>query len=629
MDVGLPGAPVRARPVPAGRRDAGPWRQGGAVPLVLAAGVLAATAWVLLRAVGAAPAVSAGEAGFAVRAFAVNRFGLGAAGLSWYDGGLAALQVAGYETVSGALRRATTAVDAAREAMVVAALLSAVALTLAARRLRLSGPATVAVPVLFGLAPAAVLLHRTADPAQLAVLWACVALALAGGGTRRTGAAVASACYLAAAAATSPLVLVALVPLFATLLWSGDLGRVPGRRRRLVAVLGVLVWAGLVVLADRGVLADPRAAVPPLTALDVGLAVAAVAAGVAGLRSRWLRPLALALLGTAVAAAVAGPVRGSLLIVALPVAAVVLPATADSLVAALSARLARSPAPGRVAWLPAAAAGVLATVAVIAWVPAARTLGDPPDQPARAAVEGARDWVLTNLPSHPRLAVDDVVWAALVQAGYPAEQLAAAGGLGPSAAPVGGSEAQYVVGRDPAPLAEDDHEPAGPARDHSAPVASFGSGADQVTVRRVLHDPDTAARARADASTRLDAGIALAVNPRLGLQPVAAELLRLGRVDARAVAVLAAVTGQHSLAVADFPAVAGEDPAQPRRLIAVTAIDGQPVAPGAEPVTLLEQWLRAQQPPYRPAGTELTRLDGRDVLVLRYDALGGTGLLPP
>ena len=244
MDVGLPGAPVRARPVPAGRRDAGPWRRGGAVPLVLAAGVAGRDG------LGAAP-------GRRRRSGRVGRRGrlrgpgvrgqpvrLGAAGLSWYDGGLAALQVAGYETVSGALRRATTAVDAAREAMVVAALLSAVALTLAARRLRLSGPATVAVPVLFGLAPAAVLLHRTADPAQLGVLWACVALALAGGGTRRTGAAVASACYLAAAAATSPLVLVALVPLFATLLWSGDLGRVPGRRRRLVAVLGVLVWAG-------------------------------------------------------------------------------------------------------------------------------------------------------------------------------------------------------------------------------------------------------------------------------------------------------------------------------------------------------------------------------------------------
>lgn len=89
------------------------------------------------------------------------------------------------------------------------------------------------------------------------------------------------------------------------------------------------------------------------------------------------------------------------------------------------------------------------------------------------------------------------------------------------------------------------------------------------------------------------------------------------------------MTGQHSLAIADFPVVAGEDPAQPRRLVAVAAIDGRVVAPGSGPVDLLDRWLRAQQPPYRPAGTEVTRLGDRAVLLLRYDALGSTGLLPP
>ena len=150
-----------------------------------------------------------------------------------------------------------------------------------------------------------------------------------------------------------------------------------------------------------------------------------------------------------------------------------------------------------------------------------------------------------------------------------------------------------------------------------------------MTVRRVLADPDAAGKALVDASSRIDAGAALAGNPRLGLQPVAADLLRRGEVDARAVSVLAALTGQHSIAVADFPVVTGEDPEQPRRLVAVTAIDGQPVRSGANAVTLLDQWLRAQQPPYRPAGTELSDLGGRAVLVVRYDALGSTGLLPP
>lgn len=635
MDVGLRGAPDRAQPVPAASRDTGPWRRGGAVPLLLAGGALAATAWVLLSALATAPAVSPGESAFAVRSFAVNRFGYGAAQLPWYDGGLAALQVAGYETVSGALRRAATVVGAARETMVFASLFAAAALTLAARRLRLSSPATVAVPLLFGLAPVAVLLHRTADPAQLGVLWACVALALAGGDARRTGAVVGSACYLVVAVATSPLVLVALIPLFTTLLWSGDMGRLRGWWRWPVAAGGALAWTGLVVLAARGDLVGTAAAVPRLSGLDVVLAVAATIAGIAGLRSRWLRPLALALLATVVAAVLADQVRGSLLIVALPVAAVVLPATVDAAVAAFATRLARTPASPerrRLTLLPAATVGVLASAAAIAaWIPAARSLDGPAGQGESTAVSSARDWVLANLPSRPRLAVDDMVWASLVQAGYPADQLAATGGVGPTQAPWpdGWSEARYVVGRESTLLAEGTREPVGPARDHSAPVATFGTGEDRVTVRRVLADPNAAAQALLDTSSRVDAGAALAANPRLGLQPAAADLLRRGEVDARAMSVLAAITGQHSIAVADFPVVAGEDPGQPRRLIAVSDIDGQPVRAGANGVTLLDQWLRAQQPPYRPAGTELSELGGRTVLLVRYDALGSTGLLPP
>ena len=646
MDVGLRGAPTRAQPAPVVSDGAGSGRRTAAV-LLLAVAALAATGWVMLAGLAAAPAVSPGEASFAVRAFAINRFGYGAAQLPWYDGGLAALQVAGYETVSGALRRSATVVVAAREAMVVATVLGAAALTLAARRLRLTGPATVAVPVLFGLAPAAVLLHRTADPANLAVLWACVALALAGGEARRTGAAVGSICYLAAAAVTSPLVLVALVPLFTVLLWSGDVGRLRGVWRWLVAALGVIAWEGLVLLAARGELpGSGGAVVPPLTGLDVGLVVAAIAAGVAGLRIRWLRALALALLATGVAAAVATDARGSLLIVALPLAAVVVPAAADAAFAAVAARSrartpsAASPEPvgerrpvrgRRPAWLPVAVLGAITAVAVAAWVPAARTLDTRPDGPGRQAVDGAREWVLANLPSRPKLAVDDVLWASLVEAGYPADQLAAVGALGPDRPPWPGgwADCRYVVGRDRTLLAEGVGEAVSGARANSAPVAAFGAGEDLVEVRRVTTDADAGAQALRDGLNRVDAGVALARNPRLVLQPAAADLLRGGAVDARSMAVLAAITGEHSLSVADFPPVPGENARQPRRLIAVTAIDDRPVRAGAAVVTLLDQWLRAQQPPYRPAGTQLAQLGGRPVLLVRHDALGGSGLLPP
>jgi hypothetical protein len=571
-----------------------------------------------------APAVSPGESSFAVRAFAVNRFGYGAASLPWYDGGLAALQVAGYETVSGALRRSATAVVAAREATAVAALISTAALALAARRLRLSLPATVAVPVLFGLAPAAELLHRTADPAQLGVLWACVALALAGGEARRTGAAIGSVLYLAAAAVSSPLVLVALVPLFTVLFATGEVGRLRGARRWVVAGAGALVELALVVLAVRGDLAGGSIDPPPLSALDVLLAVAAVAAAVAGLWIRWLRALAISLLAVVLTAAVAADSRGSLLLVALPLAAVVLPAALDVAVAT-----ARTRYPVRI---PVAVVAAAAVLAVLAWIPSARTIGGStgPDAGDRSALDSARSWVLDNLPSRPRLAVDDALWASLVDAGYPPGQLAASGGVGPTHASLPSwTAADYVVGRDRALLDATTVAAVRDARRNSVAVAAFGAGDDEVQVRRVLSAPDAAEQARKDVQGRAAYGSALTRNPSIAAGDRATALLRAGQVDARAVAVLGAITLQHKLSIVDFPAVAGEDPRRPRRLIAVGAIDGRPVRAGTESITLLDRWLRAQQPPYRPAGTSLSTVDGVTVLLVRYDALGTTGLLPP
>ena len=623
MDVGLRGAPARPPPAPVrsgGRRVAGRWTP--AVVLLLAALAVAATAWLLLSALSARPAVSAESNAFAARAFAVNQFGYGAGRLAWYDGGLAALQVAGYETITGALRRSTTVVTAAREAMSVAAVLSAVALTVAARRLRLSAPAVVAVPVLFGLTPAALVLHRTVDPVQLGVLWACVALALASGGARRTGTAVACAAYLALSVATSPLVLLALVPLFAMLVWSGSLGRFGPAARRGAAAAGLVVYVGLVVLAVGGRLTGGGAAViPDLGPLDWVLAVAAIGAGVAGLRVRWLRPLAVALLATVVAAAAAPDVRGSLVLVALPLGAVVLPAATEAAVAALGRRQEPWPQARLVV------VGGLAIAAVVAWMPTLETAREPVEGSEQIAASNARAWVFANLPSRPKLVVDDAMWADLIKSGYPAEQLAGAGGIGPDHGTWPWTEARYVVGRDEALIGAAD--PVGEARSRSTPVAGFGDDADTITVRRVVIDPDEIATARREQVGRIAAGQALTANPRLDLAPKAANLISTGRVDSRGVAVLAAMTGQHSLRILDFPVVPGEDAGAPRRLIAVAAIDGRAVAAGPSAVTALDQWLRAQQPPYRPIAAELRQLEGSPVLLIRYDALGSTGLLPP
>ena len=634
-----PDRPPPDRPPPRGPAAAGGRARSRGTALLTVSLCLAAlggTGWVLSVGLGAAPEVTPAEGLFAVRSFAVNRFGFSAAHLPWYDGGLAALQVAAYETVSGALGRTATVVVAARETMVAAAVLTGASIALAARRLRLSVPATLAALLLAGLPPLAVLLHRTAEPANLAVLWACAAFALASAGPRRPGAAVGSACYLVLAVLTAPVVLVPLVPLYAYLLWNGDVGRLPTAARWAAAVGGLAGWAGLVVLTRRGALPGVTGgqAFPPLTGPDVGLLVVVAAGMLAALAVRWLRALAAGLLGAAVAAALAADARVPLVLVAIPLAALLLAAVGDAAAGRWTAwwtgpsRQAGLP-PGRTRWVMlATAAAALAIAVVAAWVPTGTAVRGPGTDVSAAR---ARDWVLASLPSRPRLAVDEAVWAELVQAGYPPDRLAAVGGLGAGgrASTHGWADATFVVGRDRALFAAAPGDPARQAREHSAAVAGFGDGVERVQIRRVLTDREAVARlAAADLRSRAEAGAALARNPRLRLRPDAAALLRRGDVDARVEVVLAGIAAAHRLDIATFPAVDGEDDRLPRRLVAVTSIDGRPVAAGGTVVTLLQQWLQAQQVPYRPAASTVAQLSGQTALLVSYDALRQTGLLP-
>jgi hypothetical protein len=349
--------------------------------------------------------------------------------------------------------------------------------------------------------------------------------------------------------------------------------------------------------------------------------VAAIAAGVAALRVRWLSPLAVALLATVVAAAAAPDVRGSLVLVALPLGAVVLPAATEAAVTALGRRQELWPQARVVV-----AAG-LGIAAVVAWMPTLDSVREPVGGSEQTAVDNARDWVFANLPSRPKLVVDDVMWARLVTSGYPAEQLAEAGGVGPAHQPWPWTEARYVVGRDQALIQTSD--PVGEARTRASAVARFGGGADAITIRRVVTTPDDVATDQRQRAELVAAGRALAANPRLELAPRAASLISAGQVDPRVVAVLAAMTGQHSVRIVDFPVVPGENASAQRRLVGVAAVDNQTVRAGTPAVTTLERWLQAQQPPYRPIVAEPRQLEGSPVLLIRYDALGIADVPPP
>jgi hypothetical protein len=493
----------------------------------------------------------------------------------------------------------------------------------------------VAALLVFGVAPVAVLLHRTADPTNLAAMWVCAGLAVAGGGIRRPGAAIVAAGYLVLGVLTAPVVLVLLVPLAAGLAVSGGRGR-PGPWRIAAAGAGVAGYGVLVALAANGILPGTAAsaALPAITGLDRTLIVAALVGAVLALPVRTLRPLGAGLLGVGVAALIAQQARLPLTILALPLAALLLPALGDAGAnlgrAWLAERSQRAGRLGRALVVaPVAVAAVTATALIAVWVPAAGAATRTTTSVDRS-VDRARDWVLTSLPTRPRLAVDDAVWAELIEAGYPAEQLVAVGGLGNRGdGPRSWSDCLFVLGRDTALLTADPSDQARQARERSTLVAGWGVGTERVNARRVLVDPATVlTQGVRDARARTQAGAALASNDRLKLAPEAVALLRGGLVDSRILAVLAAISAMHTLEISTFPAVDGEDDRLPRRQVAVSVIDGQAVTPGATNADLLDRWLAAQQPPFRPAGTAITPLLDGTALLIRYDVLGQAGLLP-
>jgi hypothetical protein len=599
---------------------------------------LAGVAVMLLVGLGAAPSSSVAEGTFAVRAFALNRFGFAAAHLPLLDGGGAALQVATYETVTGALGRLGSPVLAAREAMVAASLLTGLTLAVAARRLLLSTPATLLVVVLYGLTPLAALLHRTADPANLGALWLCAGLTVASGGTRRPGSALAAVAYLTVAVLTAPVVGLALVPLIAGVFATGGVGRLPGRARAVVGAAGLAGYAVLVWLVHAGRMPgiDPAAAVPPLTGLDRVLLVLAGVAAAGGLLVRWLRPLALAVLALGAGVAAVPHARLPLAILVLPLAALLLPAVLDAAAARwrtheLSrARHAAVPVDRRRLAAPAAVLTAAVVALGIAWVPAAGAArrGTAVD----SALDQARDWVLSSLPTRPRIAVDSALWAKLLEAGYPADRMLSAGGLGLRSTKdrPGWSDCVFVIGRDAELLRATPTDLARQAREHSTVVAGWGLGADRIDARRILLDPATAlTQAVQDERSRAETGAALTGNPALTLSPDSVRLLRRGDVDARLVAVLATIATQHRLAVTTFPAVSGEDDRLPRRQIAILTIDGESVTRGSPAADVLSQWLHAQQPPYQPAASVVTNVGGSTALLVSYDAVSQPGLLPP
>ena len=232
--------------------------------------------------------------------------------------------------------------------------------------------------------------------------------------------------------------------------------------------------------------------------------------------------------------------------------------------------------------------------------------GSAPAPTAREQVTAAAQWVTANLPGGSTVLTDTDVNAELDRLGAPVKRVAVdpAGALG-----VDWRDYEYIVsteglrGASESDLAD--------AIESSSLVASFGPEPSQVDIRSIEPAGPAVVEERREAQAA--AGAQLARNPRLVLAPDTRTLLREGAVDARLIILLAAAADRHELAIADFPARAGEESSL-RRTVIITEVDGE-VPDGTASGTSLRGWLDVQEAPFAPASAAVAE----GALVIAFD----------
>ncbi|WP_141711338.1 phospholipid carrier-dependent glycosyltransferase [Jiangella alba] len=542
------------------------------------------------------------------------------------DGDLAAAQLAAWTGPTGALDRATHVVGGGREALLVVLLLGVVLMWVLARRLGVARPAAAVAVVIYAVSPLALHLHRLVLAENVAVLWMLLAFVLA---TARRGRPVAfpAAGVAVVLAALTQATFVVVAPFVVWTMWQ----QVTRRRWRL-ALAGVAAAASAgaygYLLASLGELGG--AAPERWWTLDpVLVAIGPVAAG-AALLFPPLRPAAAALITLALLIVVpGGPAPVVLPVAAVPLAALLVPATAHRLVVRLLAVRGRPEAmPLAIMSTTAAAALIVAVTAT--WPGELRPLlRDDPVAP----VAQAERWLTANVPHDVRLVVDQTLRADLLRSGFAAAGLVpftsfpASAGTGTGA----GTERGPFVPRPPrwthydyvvstAALRDDDAGRAdvGSALAESTVVAVFGQGDGRVEIRAVhpLGREVAEAVAAGDRHTVRYATGQLLRNDALTFDAAARAVAAAGRVDPRLVIVLGKLSGTYELDVS-LPALPGEDDGVRRRLV----LAGLPTEDEAARLAL---WLLGQPAPFTPSQVDT---DGTTVTVT-YSLTAPRGLLP-
>jgi hypothetical protein len=585
---------------------------------------------------GTAPAPASGEGALVAAGWSIVHLGsAGDATFSSAGPSLAPVHLGGWIWATDALGRASSAIAAGREAMLLAHIIGIPLVWVLARRSGLARWAAGGAALVFAVSPLAVALYRPVSGAGLAVPWMLAALALAGARRPRASTGVAAGLCLAVAVLTEPPVVV-VAPAVGWLLWRSSPSTRRRRRRLLAGAIAFgVAWLAVTALVTSGS-PDPAASlglldrirlaaggasstmetiadgfdgrsVASLIGLDrIGAGACLLAATVVPPVVPRFRPIGCAFWACAALVLVSGEPSWTIVVPMVPLGAVLLAAGAQLVwVWHLESRMEprreahASTAVSRLdsaVPLVLAAAAVALVLAVPDWISTHR---DVAAADAAAPLASACVWVVDNLNEGDRVIVDDAIWVDLVENGLAPQVLAGYGAVG--AGPDWRSY-RYIVST-PA-LRESGGAPeVAKAVDSSHEIASVGEGDERVEVRRIV--ATTAEAPAAQEATRNEAraiaGQALAANPGIEAPPAAISQLRAGEVDERLTTVLATLAGAHRLEIGAFVAMPGEDVAGAAlRTVELASIDDRPIAAGDPAVVEAVAFLGNQLPEFRP-----------------------------
>lgn len=630
------GIPIRgARPATGVRA----WFQVHARSLAWVLPVVAIAALVQAWNMGGTPQRIDDEGTYTAQAWAITHLGELTHYTYWYDHPpLGWIQIAGYTSLTGAFARYPFAVEAAREAMVFFAAVSAVLVFVLGRRLGMSRPASAVAVLVFGLSPLALQYHRTVYIDNVATPWLLAAFVLVLSRRQQLAGFVGAAACLGIAVLSKETYLLALP----FLIWMAVRRADPSTRRYTLSVAGAVlavIGGGYILLAavkgellpsagkvsllegityqlgsrqasgslfTGGSLANEAAA--QWWALDPVFIVLGSAAAVVGLFLRRVRPIAGMLVFLLLFMfRPNGYLPVPYVIVLVPLGALLVAFVAERAVLAVTGRTAfraRNRVRGasrRVlggTWALVTAAALVAAVPL--WGSQLRGfLVTDLDQP----MAQAQNWIGDNVDKRSRMLVDDAMWVDLVNDGFARDNVVwyyklDTDGAVERQSPNGWKDSDYVVTTDSMRTGGNSSSDVRQAIENSTVVASFGTGDQQVDVRQINSEGQTAARRAIDraADQRKTLGTQLADNPALEADSGTRSQFRAGQVDSRAMIALGQVLADRSVRVDRFTPLTGEDGQTFRRLVVHTS--------STEAATRTEATLDAVSSALRPASVE-------------------------